>query len=139
MYLSYSDKLSSFTSKQFMIKGKGGNGKYYAATPTVDKYANPEPTPKLSKRGFIHVGLGEGLQKLKDLSKEYDIIDNNRPIQQNNTIVQNSKDSKLTSAMVDSLIEMLTEIKEINKNTALTAEHTAKLEIYSENLQFSQI
>ena len=113
--------------------GKGGNGKSYVATPTVDKYAKPEPTPKLTRRGFIHAGLGEGLQKLKDLSKNYDNIDNNRPIQQNNTIVQNNGDSKLSSAMVDSLIEMLTEIKEINKNTALTAEHTAKLEIYSEN------
>ena len=125
-------KIPNTANTKYAGKG-GGDGKYYAATPTVDKYANPEPTPKLSKRGFIHVGLGEGLQKLKDLSKEYDNIDNNRPIQQNNTIVQNTKDSKLSSAMVDSLIEMLTEIKEINKNTALTAEHTAKLEIYSEN------
>ena len=114
--------------------GKGGDGKYYTATPSVDKYAKPEPTPKLSKRGFIHAGLGEGLQKLKELSKNSDYtIDNNRPIQQNNTIVQNTKDTKLTGAMVDSLIEILTEIKEINKNTAITAENTSKIEVYSKN------
>ncbi len=76
-----------------------------------------------------NLGLGTGLDKLRELSNNSEIKNVN--IQQNK--IDSSNASKLNNAKVDSLIEILTELKEINKNTAETAQNVSKIKIYSAN------
>ena len=86
---------------------------------------------KLSTTKEIRAGLGAGLEKLKQLAKNSELKNNS--IQLHNTVIEASKNSQLSDAMVESLIEMLTELKEINKNTAETAQNVSKIQVYSEN------
>ena len=86
---------------------------------------------KLSTSKEIRAGLGAGLEKLKQLAKNSELKNNS--IQLHNTVIEASKNSQLSDAMVESLIEMLTELKEINKNTAETAQNVSKIKVYSEN------
>jgi len=74
--------------------------------------------------------LGTGLDKLQELSSASEIKNNNR---QQNKLIESVTNSKLNGASVDSLIEILTELKEINKNTAETAQNVSKIQIYSAN------
>ena len=74
--------------------------------------------------------LGTGLNKLQELSSASEIKNSN--IQQNK-LIESVTNSKLNGANVDSLIEILTELKEINKNTAETAQNVSKIQIYSAN------
>ena len=114
--------------------GKGGDGKMHIIQPAVDKNAKPVTKVAKVKKSMGTVGKGDDQtqQKLRKASSNLlqnmqGAIKKSRPVQ---TVQSNDK---LTSAYLEAMAGVLDELKDINNNTAITAENTSKLKVYSAN------
>ena len=126
-------------SKMSGSAGKGdGDGKVHLIAPTTDNKAKPTTSAEVkasTKMGRIKVGLGSGtVEKLKKVSSDLLSTGKLKNITKSTkTDNVNYVDNSNVAICLDGMAEVLSELKEINVNTANTAENISKIQIYSAN------
>ena len=126
-------------SKMSGSAGKGdGDGKVHLIAPTTDNKAKPTTSAEVkasAKMGKIKVGLGSGtIEKLKKVSNNLLNTGKLKNITRaTKTESVNYVDNSNVAICLDGMAEVLSELKEININTANTAENISKIQIYSAN------
>lgn len=126
-------------SKMSGSAGKGdGDGKVHLIAPATDNKAKPTTNAEVkasAKMGRIKVGLGSGtVEKLKKVSSNLLSTGKLKNITKaTKTESVNYVDNSNVAICLDGMAEVLSELKEINVNTANTAENISKIQIYSAN------